>query len=301
MAKKSKKITIYAPDLSFGRKYITFAVKQFNMRSVFIFLLLIGVVSISSCSNYNKIAKGDDYEQKKIYADKFYTNEQWDRSATLYEQIYQRYSKGPVGEESYFRLAKSHYMMEDYYLAGYYFKSYSERFFLSPFSEEATFLGAMCAVKNSPNYTLDQTETRSALLELQNFIDIYPQSNLVDSCNSIMDRLRLKLEQKAYESAKLYDKMENYRASVTAFDSFVEEYPTSDKREEALFLATKSQFLLAQNSVESKKYDRFEDTIKRSRKFASLFPNSKYLKDIESFREKSEKELETIRKTKIQP
>lgn len=249
-----------------------------------------------SCSGYNKVIKGDDYDKKQEYAARYYANEQWDRAGTLYEQIYQRFSKGPKGEESYFRLAFCSYNMEDYYLAGYYFSNFRERFFLSPFAEEATFLGAMCSVKNSPNYSLDQTDTRSALADLQRFINYYPESSLVDSCNRIMDRLQGKLEMKAYESAKLYNKMENYRATVTSFDSFVEEYPNSVHREEAIYLAAKSQFMLAQNSVDSKKSDRYEDTIKRCRKFASLFPDSKYLKEIEGYRMKSEKVVETISK-----
>lgn len=258
------------------------------------YLILLSVVT--ACSGFNKAVKGDDYEQKKEYADKAFTNEQWDRAATLYEQIYQRFSKGAVGEEAYFKLAKSHYMMEDFYLAGYYFDNYRERFFLSPYAEEATFLGAMCAVKNSPNYSMDQTDTRQALMKLQRFITSYPESQLVDSCNNIMDRLQGKLELKAYEAAKLYNKMENHRATVTAFDSFVEDYPNSERREEAVYLAARAQFLLSQNSVETKKYARYEETIKRCRKFAQLFPESKYLKEIQGYLKRSEKELETLSK-----
>ena len=261
-------------------------------------LIILGFLTIlmSSCSGYNKVIKGDDYDRKQEVAAKYYEAEQWDRAATLYEQIYQRFSKGPKGEESYFRLAYCNYMMEDYYLAGYYFSNFRERFFLSPYAEEATFLGAMCSVKNSPNYSMDQTDTRTALAELQRFLGYYPESHLVDSCNAMMDRLQSKLEKKAYESAKLYDKMRNYRATVTAFDSFVEEYPGTEHREEAIYLAARSQFLLAENSIDSKKYERYEDSIKRCRKFANLFPTSKYLKEIDGYLKSSEKELETLSK-----
>lgn len=254
------------------------------------------IVLVSSCGGFNKIVKSDDYAVKQEKAALYFQNGQWDRSATLYEQIYQRYSKGPIGEESYFKLAKSHYFLEDFYLAGYYFSNYRERFFLSPYAEEATFLGAMCAVKNSPNYSLDQADTYKALNELQRFIDLYPKSELVDSCNRIMDRLQGKLEQKKYESAKQYYKMQNYRSSAVAFDALLEEFPGTDKREEAMFLALKSIYLLAQNSVDAKKSDRYSDTIKRYRKFATLFPQSKYLKEAEGYSKLSEKALEALSK-----
>jgi outer membrane protein assembly factor BamD len=254
------------------------------------------IILLTSCGGFNKIVKSDDYALKQEKAAVYFANGQWDRSATLYEQIYQRYSKGAIGEESYFKLAKSHYFLEDYYLAGYYFSNYRERFFLSPYAEEATFLSAMCAVKNSPNYSLDQADTYKALNELQVFIDLYPKSNLVDSCNRIMDRLQGKLEQKKYESAKQYYKMQNYRSSAVAFDALLEEFPATNKREEAMFLALKSVFLLAQNSVDSKKSDRYSDTIKRYRKFASLFPQSKYLKEAEGYSKQAEKAIESISK-----
>jgi outer membrane protein assembly factor BamD len=260
----------------------------------FFFMWFSFLMVLSACGGFNKIVKSDDYAVKQEKAREYFENKQWDRSATLYEQIYQRYSKGPIGEESYFKLAKSHYFLEDYYLAGYYFSNYRERFFLSPYAEEATFLGAMCAVKNSPNYSLDQSDTYKALNELQRFIDLYPTSELVDSCNRIMDRLQGKLELKKYEAAKQYYRMQNYRSSVVAFDALLEEFPATDKREEAMFLALKSVYILAQNSVDAKKYDRYSDTIKRYRKFASLFPQSKYLKEAEGYSKQAEKILEGL-------
>ena len=265
------------------------------MRYIILLTILFALL-LSACSGYNKVIKSDDYDRKMEYAARYYEEQQWDRAATLYEQIYQRYSKGPKGEESYFKLAKCNYEMKDYYLAGYYFNNYRERFFLSPYAEEATFLSAMCAVKNSPNYSMDQTDTRKALMELQRFVNYYPESSLVDSCNVIMDKLQYKLEKKAYEGAKLYNRMENYRATVSAFDAFVEDFPNSENKEEAMYLALRSQFLLAQNSIENKKFARYEDTIKRCRKFAGLYPSSKYLKEIENYRRKSEKEIETLTK-----
>jgi outer membrane protein assembly factor BamD len=54
----------------------------------------------------------------------------------------------------------------------------------------------MCSVSNSPEFTLDQNDTEIAINTLQQFIDKYPNSTLVDSCNHVMDRLRMKLEKR---------------------------------------------------------------------------------------------------------
>ena len=98
----------------------------------------------------------------------------------------------------------ANYKLGDYYLSGFYFKRFIRQYPTSKNTEEAAFLSALCSVKNSPNYKLDQTETLNALDELQIFIDLYPNSNRIDSCNQIMDRLRGKLELKQFENSKLY-------------------------------------------------------------------------------------------------
>jgi outer membrane protein assembly factor BamD len=247
---------------------------------------------LTSCGGYNKIMRGDDYTEKQKLADQFYKDEEWPRAAALYEQIYQRFSRSSVGEEAYYRLGKCTYQMEDYIMGVYYLASFPERFPGSQFAEEATFLAAMCSVKNSPEYSLDQTETEKALIDLQNFIDNFPLSNLVDSCNHIMDRLHAKLELKKYKGAMQYYKMENYRATVAAFDAFLEEYPYSEHKEEIMFLAIKTEYLLAVNSIEAKKEERFDDTIKRYRTFANIFPESEKIKEAEKYKEKAEKALE---------
>jgi outer membrane protein assembly factor BamD (BamD/ComL family) len=66
------------------------------------------------------------------------------------------------GELSYFRIGKAYYEEEDYYMAGYYMGAFTQRFPFSAKAQEAMFLSAMCSVKNSPEESLDQTETEQA-------------------------------------------------------------------------------------------------------------------------------------------
>lgn len=267
-------------------------IKQIFYKGIFILLL----VFLTACGGYNKVLRGDDYKEKQAMADKYYHEKEWARAAALYEQIYQRYSRSTIGEEAYFRLGKSTYKMGDYYMGPYYLKSFPDRFPGSKHSEEAAFLGAMCSVLISPKSSLDQTETKIALVDLQSFIDLYPTSDLIDSCNNIMDRLHEKLELKKYNNTMLYYNMENHRASVAAFDAFLDEYPNSKYKEQILHLLVKSQYLLGTNSIQSKKEERLAETIKRYRTFANTFPDSKWIKDAGNYKAKAEKALLDFRK-----
>ena len=245
-----------------------------------VFYLFVGIL-FTACSNYNSIIKGDDYEAKFDAANDYFESKKYDRCIVLYEQVYQHSPKTDQGEVSYFRLARSYYLMDDYYMAAYYFSAYIQRFPYSVKNEEALFLSALCSVNNSPNWTLDQTETLIAINNVQEFVDQYPQSTLIDSCNHIIDKLRLKLELKDYHKVKLYSKTENCKAAVTSADIFIDAYPRSEYREEIKYIAIVNNLELANKSIESKKVDRIEQTIERYRNFAVEFPMSVYLKELD--------------------
>lgn len=283
----------------------------------YIFLLAL-IPMVIACSDYNKVVKGDDYAKKLEMANQYFDkgltpqkkrNGKMKRysdgeikihqntllqSVTLYEQIYQRMPRTGEGELAYFRIGKAYYHSKDYYMAGYYLGSFTQRFPSSVKAQEALFLSAMCSVKNSPEYKLDQHETELAINNLQQFINRYPESNLVDSCNRIMDRLRVKMEKKDYEAVKLYIKMQDYRAAVASAQSFIEDYPRSQFKEEIAYQMAKNSFLLAQNSIEDKKRERIEQTIERCNTFAIEFPNSSFLSELNRYRQSMEKELESL-------
>jgi outer membrane protein assembly factor BamD len=257
-------------------------------------LCLVCVFTLASCDNYNRIVKSDDYEAKFEEANKLYDAGKYERCVGLFEQVYQRSPKSPQGEVSYYRMGMACYHVEDWYLASYYLASFQLKFPYSRLVEETTFLAALCAVHNSPEPSLDQTETEVALNELQNFINRFPNSEKVDTCNAVMDKLRFKLQTKDLMSVRLYSKTFNYRAAVVSAKSFLDDYPVSTYREEAMAILLRNSYLLAENSIESKLEDRIKDTEDTYGKFLAEFPESSYLREFESYPVK----LEALKKLK---
>ena len=242
----------------------------------------------TSCSNYNKVIKGDDYVKKFDLANSLYEDGEFIRSIVLYEQIYQHSPKSGEGELAYYRLGQSYYKGEDYYMAAYYLSSYVQRFPYSNKNEDVMFMSALCNVKNSPQHSLDQSETNEAINSVQLFIDRYPDTKYLDSCNQIIDRLRFKLETKEYSHVTLYSKTEKYRAAVSSAVIFLENYPGSMYSEEVYYLMVKNSYYLALNSIESKKSQRIEDTYERMRNFEAVFNDSKYSKELQGYVNKLE-------------
>ncbi|NRA12522.1 MAG: outer membrane protein assembly factor BamD [Crocinitomicaceae bacterium] len=273
------------------------------------------VLAVTSCSDYNEVVKSDDYDKKIVTANDYFqrgskptikhpgTKREKEkinssvilRSINLYEQIYQRMPKTDEGELAYFRLGKAYYIAGDYYMGGYYLGQFPQRFPYSIKAEESLFLSAMCSVNNSPESSLDQTETELAINGLQQFVDRYPTSNFVDSCNGIMDGLRFKVELKEYTTVKLYAKTQRFAAAVSAANTFLEDYPMSEFKEEVYFILVKNSYLLAKNSIENKKVERINDTIERYNTFVSLFPSSDRVNDLMNYKRIMQSELSKIK------
>ncbi len=279
--------------LRFQKQYFTevcrYAISPIFVVMKWIFLLLTLVTLLSSCNSYNRILKSDDYESKFNEANRLYDSGKYDRCVALYEQVYQRSPRSPQGEVAFYRLGKACYAVEDWYLASYYLAAFPSKFPYSPKVEETTFLAAVCAVQNSPEVSLDQHETEVALNELQNFVTRFPNSELLDTCNTIMDKLRFKLETKDMMTVRLYSKTENYRAAVVSGEQFLDNYPRSTYREEAWAILMKNSYYLASNSVDSKIEERIAKTNERFNIFLVEFPNSDYLREFEGYIEKLKK------------
>lgn len=268
------------------------SLKKYKLKIVF---LLSSVLFFCSCSEYNKILKGSDYNLKYEKAIEYYENNQCYKSLPLLDELMSYFRMTNKGEDVYYYYAKNQYCMGDYYLAGYYYKRFVKNFPQSDRAEECSFNAAICMMNNSPDYYLDQSDSYKAIDEFQLFMSKYPNSSLVDSCNVLIKDLRSRLERKSFEKAKLYYKMEKYRSAIIALNTTLTQFPDTKFREDIYFMILKANFLFAFNSVEAKKVKRFEETIKSYHNFVDYFSESSNLKTAETYFNTSVKELEKLK------
>lgn len=214
------------------------------------------ILFFSSCSEYQKALKSEDIGVKFDMATKMYEAQKYGKAIRIYEQIAPAYKGKPQAEKMFYMYSQSLYKTNQFYLAGYQFESFASSYPKSEKIEEALFLGAKCFSKLSPVYSLDQVDTYKAIEKLQNFIDVYPESQYLAEANTIARTLREKLEKKAYENAKIYNTISDYKAAMVAFDNFIVNYPGTPYKEDALFYKLDSAYKLAINSIPSKMEER---------------------------------------------
>lgn len=260
-----------------------------NKGIIFIFgcLLLIS----TSCTEHRKVLKSTDMQYKYDMALQYLKAEKYAKAYPLFDELYIMYRGTQKGEKIAYSLAQCEYGMKDYILAAHRFGQFYKSYPGSEFAEKSQFLSAFCNYKLSPKYSLDQADTYKAIKSFQLFALQYPESQMIDSCNLLLDDLRYKIELKDYKTSKLYYKRERYRAAAVSFKNFNDRYPNSRYKEETWFLWYKSTYLLAVNSVPEKKIERIEASMEAYTTFADRFSASKYLKEAANMNADIEKKL----------
>lgn len=288
-----------------------------NKRIYITFLVVAGLI-LSSCNNkervydsagttkkkrfdptigkFNKLVKSSDMDAKYAAAIKYFDKEDYTKALTLFEELMGVYRGQAKGEEVHYYYAYCSYNLEDYIVAGYQFRNFVRNYPTSKHAEECAYMNAYCFYLNSPEYSLDQIDTKLAIKEFQRFTTQYPQSVHIQDCNDYLDKLRGKLEQKSYENSMLYYHMNDYKASVTAFGNHLKDFPGGKHDEELNYLIIRSYYLLALNSIESKKQERFKAAADHYIKFLDKFPKSDYLKQAEMVYTSALKNLEKYNK-----
>ncbi len=258
-----------------------------------ILIILISILA-SSCSEYQKVLRSDDPEKKYEKAIEYYQKGDYFRSMQLFDELVIIYRGTSKVEKIYYYYAYSYYGQGDYYMAAYHFQNLAKTIPNSKYAEESSFMSAYCKFLQSPKPSLDQEMTKRAINEFQLFINRYPESERVDTCNQLMDKLRYKIETKTYLTAYNYYKTRDYKSAIYALEHFAKEYPESEYKEKALYYRVKASYEYAANSIATKQKERFEDTIQAYEKFVFLYPESNYLKDIISIKNNADKQIDKI-------
>lgn len=239
----------------------------------FSFLLLI-TLGFSACDSYSKLLKSNDMEKKYTAAIDYYKKKDYYKAGMLLDELLVSFKGDPRFEDVYFRYAYCKYGNNELIMASYHFKNFYESFPNSKNSEEALFMHVYCDYLDTYPYYLDPSVTRLAMDNLQLFINVYPMSEHIPECNKYMDELRSRLRKKSLESGRLYMKMEDYQAAILAFSNTIKDYPELENKDEIEMTLIKCQYMMALNSVDSKKAARMYEVKTRYQEFVRTFGQS---------------------------
>lgn len=241
---------------------------------------LLGLLLLTSCGEYQKLLKSNDYQLIYSKAVEYYNKGDYQRAMSLLDGIRTVFIGTPKAQNIAYYRAFCSYNQKEYPYAAELFKQFVTTYPESPFAEECLFMSGFCDYKASPKPRLDQQLTQKAINEFQLYLNRYPGSDRKEKINGYMDELRDKLAYKAYLAAKNYYQREHYKAAIISFQNCLKDFPGSKYREEIMYMLFASKYEMAANSVEEKKLERYNAAKEEYYYFADEYPNSKYSADM---------------------
>ena len=241
--------------------------------------IIISLLLLTSCGEYNKVLKSTDANVKFEYAKKAFEKGKYGQACTLLSEIVTVMKGTKHAEEALYLLGLSHFENKDYISSGAYFKTYYTHYPKGKYAELARFYSGYGYYLDSPEPQLDQTTTHKAIEELQNFLDYFPKSDKVSIAQNAIFELQDKLVLKELQNAVLYYNLgtylgNNYESAVITAQNAIKEYPYSKYKEQLQMLILKSRYQEAILSVDEKKEDRFRIVIDEYYSFINDYPES---------------------------
>ena len=276
------KTTIYHRSTTIaGNRLFSIVNRQWAMVACIFFLL------ISGCETPEKVLKSNDLEYKKNKAIYWYNKKEYFKCIPVMEELIGLMKGRESTEDLYYMYAMANYKQGDYMISAYHFKNFYDLYPNGEHTEECLFMQGKSFAMLSPKPDLDQTYTYKGLEAYQFFLNMFPDSKYVPETNEAITRLRKKLEKKALNAADLYYKTSNYKAAATCYEIILRDFPDIEESEKVSFMIVKARFKYAQNSIDIRKQERFNNVVKSYGDFKYKFGGSKFLEEAKNYEQES--------------
>lgn len=250
------------------------------------------IVALSSCkTQYELLLQSNDADLKYEAAFNYFNEGKFSKAGSLFESLSMLTSGTERDDTVRFYWGLSNYRFKDYYTAETNFDNFLEMYPRSPFASEARYLRLDCLYRSTLRYELDQAPTYKAITDISEYIIEYPDNPHMQTCRDMLLDLNERLDRKAYEGAKLYYKMEDYKASRVAFRNVLKDDAENIYREDILYYIAMSSYKFAQNSISSKQKERYLTFVDDYYNFIGEIPDSHYRKELDNVYKKVQKAL----------
>ncbi|MBF1572628.1 MAG: outer membrane protein assembly factor BamD [Prevotella sp.] len=251
-----------------------------------ILLCFMAILFASCAQEFAKVYKTENAQYKYEYAKECYAEGKFAQAITLLTGLINIEKGTDNAQESLYMLAMAEYNSMDYEGAAQAFKRYYQSYPKGYLAEMAHYYEGQSLYMGTPEPRLDQSMTVTAIAAFQTYLDLYPDGKLKDEAQHRLFELQDKLVLKELYSAKLYFNLgtyfgncteggNNYEACIVTSQNALKDYPYSNLREDFSVLIMKSKFELAEQSVEAKKLERYQDAEDECYGFINQYPDSK--------------------------
>lgn len=250
-------------------------------------IIIVSAMLLTGCANeFNQVYKTSDYSYKYEYAKECFMKGKYTRAVTLLQDLVTLQKGTDNAQEGLYMLAMAQYLGKDYESAAATFKKYYSSYPKGVYAALAQYYIGQSLYMSTPEPRLDQSQTVAAISAFQDYLDLFPDAKYKETAQNRLFALQDKLVQKEFYSAQLYYDLgqyfgnctnggNNYEACIITAQNALKDYPYTSMREKFALLIMKSKYELAQQSIEEKKFERFQDAEDECYGFINEYPDSK--------------------------
>ena len=221
------------------------------------------LAAVSCKSQYDTLLSSNDVDAKYKAAFQYFDKGKYQKAASLFESMSVLTDGTEKDDTVQYYWGLSNYKFKDYITAEANFSRFVSNFPRSPF-----------AINAIAEYRKD-----------------YGNDSHKEECDAMLKDLNRRLDRKAYEAAKLYYNMEDYKAARVAFRNTLKDNADNIYREDILYYIAKSSYKYAQLSVASKQKERYMTFIDDYLNFIGEIQESPYTKELKTLYARAQRAL----------
>lgn len=214
--------------------------KLFKKIPLFLCFFSVAALVVGCSSSAPKMKHTEWCKVRYEKAEELFKAGKYGRTTEKLEDILSTCAGTGFMEQAQFLMAESYFNMEDWIEARGEYGSFILNFPGSPFIETAEFRKAISSFNMEFLVDRDESNTTIAMRDFERYLSNHPESPLRDSVNYYYGLLVDRMAEKEFQKGRLYWRMDKYQAAVIYFKEFLETYPTTKRREEALILLARS-------------------------------------------------------------
>lgn len=239
-------------------------------------LLIVSVSFITACGSKTVPKDMNDEELYETAVEKLhgpsggfpwvFRGRDYDSIFMLLKEVQLRYTYSPYATLAELRTADAYFERGEYETAALEYEEFLKRHPGHKEAPYATYRLGLSFYKEIRSPDRDPTFTRDALKWFNIFVEEYPSSPLVPDAEQRIQKCRDRLAKREILIGNFYNKRKNYKAAANRYNVVVQEYPNSNKYEEALYL-------LGRAYAKSDQYELSRATLNT---LVEQYPNDKY-------------------------
>jgi outer membrane protein assembly factor BamD len=240
------------------------------------FTLYTAVIAFAACGS-SDLPEAPTAEQRFRFGHQAYLDGKYLDALNHFEVIRLQYPASSVADSARFFTGMARFNREEYVMASFEFNQLIQGGVSRELLPESYYMFAQCYYEMSPKVQLDQTNTLRSIDALQNFVEAYPSHEKAGQAERQVLELVDKLAKKEFDTAVLYERMENREAALVYYNTVVDRYYNTTYAEPSA--AAKIRILL--------RFRRYAEVERAARDFLDRYPESRFRDDVRRQREEA--------------